>query len=71
VTAIVAAVGALAWLCFLLLCIGFAQAARRGDLILGRALAAESGGGHSRLSVRSAFAERPSPSPPFRKRSCY
>jgi hypothetical protein len=42
VTAIVAAVGAVAWLCFLLLCLGFAQAARRGDLILGGALAAES-----------------------------
>jgi hypothetical protein len=36
VTALVAAVGAVAWLCFLLLCIGFAQAATRGDLILGR-----------------------------------
>jgi hypothetical protein len=42
VTAIIAAVGAVAWLCFLLLGIGLAQAAARGDETLRRAVAAES-----------------------------
>jgi hypothetical protein len=40
-TAILAAVGAVLWLCFLLLSIAFAQAAARGDVIVQRALAAE------------------------------
>jgi hypothetical protein len=42
VTAILAAVGAVAWLSFLLLCIALAQAAARGDATFSRALAAES-----------------------------
>jgi hypothetical protein len=41
VTTIVVAVGAVAWVCFLLLCLGLAQAAARGDVTLRRALAAE------------------------------
>jgi hypothetical protein len=35
--------GAVAWLFFLLLCVGLAQAAARGDLAVRRALAAERG----------------------------
>lgn len=40
-TAIVTALGAVAWLFFLLLCVGLAQAAARGDLAVRRALAVE------------------------------
>jgi hypothetical protein len=40
-TAIVTALGAVAWLFFVLLGVGLAQAAARGDLALARALEAE------------------------------
>jgi hypothetical protein len=40
-TATIATLGALAWLFFLLLCVGLTQAAARGDDALRRALAVE------------------------------
>jgi hypothetical protein len=48
-TAIFAAVGVVAWLCVLLLCLGLARAAALGDLLVRRAVAAE---------LRQAVAER-------------
>jgi hypothetical protein len=41
-TALLIAVGLVAWLCALLLCIGVAKAAARGDAVVKRALAEES-----------------------------
>jgi hypothetical protein len=69
-TAVVGTLGVVAWLFFLCLCAGLAQAAARGDWSYGAHSRSSVNDGHAGLSVGGAFSERPSsPNLVFPKRA--